>query len=76
MLRMLFKHRVSAVHLSEVLVHMRTGGVSNASWSNRVKANREDRMAWRLNGLSPRPWTLIAKPLRKLPQWWSKKENV
>lgn len=76
MLRMLFKHRVSTVHLPEVLVRMRTGGVSNASWSNRLKANREDRMAWRLNGLSPRPWTLIAKPLRKLSQWWSKEENV
>ena len=76
MLRMLFKHRVSTVHLPEVLVHMRTGGVSNASWSNRVRANREDRMAWRLNGLSPRPWTLIAKPLRKLSQWWSNGENV
>ena len=73
MLRMLFKHQLSTAYLGEVLVRMRTGGVSNANWTNRLKANREDRMAWRLNGLQPRPWTLLMKPLRKLVQWWKKK---
>jgi glycosyltransferase len=72
MLRMLFKHGVSTAYLPKVLVRMRTGGVSNANWSNRLKANREDHKAWSLNDLSPQPWTLLAKPLRKLPQWWSK----
>jgi len=72
MLRMLFKHRISSVYLPEILVRMRTGGVSNASLGNRWRANREDRKAWRLNGLTPRPWTLIAKPLRKLSQWSKK----
>ena len=70
MLRMLFCHRISTIYLNEVLVHMRTGGVSNASWSHRWKANREDRLAWRLNGLQPRPWTLALKPLRKVLQWF------
>ncbi len=73
MLRMLFKQQLSTAYLPEVLVRMRTGGVSNANWTNRWKANREDRMAWRLNGLKPRPWTLLMKPLRKLAQWWKKK---
>ena len=72
MLRMLFKHQVSTAYLPEVLVRMRTGGMSNVSWGNRWRANREDRKAWRLNGLTPRPWTLIAKPLRKLSQWSKK----
>ncbi len=69
MLRMLFKHETSTVYLPEVLVHMRTGGVSNASWKNRWRANREDLMAWRMNDLRPRPWTMLMKPLRKVVQW-------
>ena len=69
MLRMLHKHRVRATFLPDVLVKMRTGGVSNASWGNRLRANREDRRAWRMNGLRPMPWTLVIKPLRKLGQW-------
>jgi glycosyltransferase len=69
MLRMLHKHGVSATYLPDVLVKMRTGGVSNASWGNRLRANREDRRAWRMNGLRPMPWTLVMKPLRKLGQW-------
>lgn len=69
MLRMLHKHGVSATYLPDVLVKMRTGGISNASWGNRLRANREDRHAWRMNGLRPMPWTLVMKPLRKLGQW-------
>jgi glycosyltransferase len=72
MLRMLFKHRISSAYLPETLVRMRTGGVSNSSLRNRWRANREDRTAWRLSGITPRPWTLIAKPLRKLFQWRKK----
>jgi glycosyltransferase len=69
MLRMLHKHRVRAAYLPDVLVKMQTGGMSNASWGNRLRANREDRTAWRKNGLRPMPWTLVMKPLRKLGQW-------
>ncbi|MEM1153479.1 MAG: glycosyltransferase family 2 protein [Pseudomonadota bacterium] len=69
MLRMLLRHRANAAHIPEVLVHMRNEGMSNASFKNRLKANRFDRHAWRVNDISPRPWTLIAKPLGKLGQW-------
>jgi glycosyltransferase len=70
MLRMLYKHQVRAVYLPEVLVHMRAGGASNASLGARLAAHRMDREAWRTNDLRPYPWTLAAKPLRKLNQWW------
>jgi len=70
MLRMLLKHGVAAAYLPEVLVHMRTAGMSNASFGNRIAANRNDRRAWAVNGLKPRPWTLLAKPLGKLGQWF------
>ena len=69
MLRFLVRHRVKAAYIPEVLVKMRTGGVSNASVGNRLAANRMDRRAWAVNGLRPYPWTLWMKPLRKLGQW-------
>lgn len=70
MLRFLLKHQVKTVYIPEVLVNMRVGGVSNASVGNRLKANRNDRKAWEVNELKPRPWTLAMKPVRKLPQWF------
>lgn len=69
MLRFLLKHRIRAVYIPEVLVHMRVGGMSNATLRRRLRANRLDREAWRVNGLRPYPWTIWAKPIRKLPQW-------
>lgn len=71
MLRFLCKNGVSTTYIPEVLVAMQTGGVSNRSLKNRIKANRMDRMAWQVNGLKPLPLTLVAKPLRKLGQFFS-----
>jgi len=48
---------------------MRSGGMSNASLKNRLLANRNDRLAWEVNGLKPYPWTLYLKPLRKVGQY-------
>lgn len=70
MLRFLVKEGISTAYIPEVLVHMRDGGVSNSSWQNRLKANSMDRKAWQVNNLSPFPWTLWLKPLRKIPQWF------
>lgn len=69
MLRFLYKNHVSTTYVPDVLVRMRAGGLSNASWSNRLKANREDALAWKINGLKPRLYTTILKPLRKLRQF-------
>ena len=69
-LRFLYRHRVSACYLPEVMVRMRTGGHSNASLGNRIRANREDRLAWRLNGLRPAFYTLCWKPFSKLGQYF------
>ena len=69
MLRFLLKYRINTAYIPETLVYMRTGGVSNASISNRLKANAMDRKAWKVNNLKPYPWTLYFKPLRKVLQW-------
>jgi glycosyltransferase len=69
MLRFLLKHRINAVYIPEVLVNMRCGGVSNRSLKNRLLANRMDRQAWKVNRLTPHPWTLLVKPIRKIDQY-------
>jgi len=68
-LRFLYRYKASAIYLDKVLVKMKMGGQSNASIRNRLKANKEDRLAWKLNGLTPGKLTLIKKPLRKLGQF-------
>jgi glycosyltransferase len=69
MLRILVKHKVKAAYLPAVLVKMREGGLSNSSLSHRIKANKEDRLAWKLNGLQPNFFTLYLKPIRKIFQF-------
>lgn len=70
MLRFIHRYKASITYLSRVIVRMRVGGVSNASLKNRIKANREDKRAWEINGLKPHPLTLIFKPLSKLGQFF------
>lgn len=69
MLRMLYKHSLTPGYLNRVLVKMRVGGKSNVSLANRIRANREDRKAWRINGLEAAWYTLYLKPLSKLGQY-------
>jgi len=72
MLRMLHKHNISVAYLPEVITKMRVGGQSNATLVNRIKANKEDKLAWSINDLKPGPLTLIMKPVRKISQFFKK----
>ncbi len=69
MLRFIYRFGIKVAYLQEVMVKMRTGGVSNQSIKNRLLANKGDRMAWEINGLKPYWFTLFAKPLRKITQF-------
>ena len=69
MLRFLLRYHAPAAYLPEVAVKMRMGGQSNASLKNRWKANREDRRAWAVNGLTPYFFTIPLKPFRKIGQF-------
>ena len=51
------------------MVRMRVGGASNRNLSNRIKANIEDRKAWKIVGIKPGIFTLILKPLKKIFQY-------
>jgi glycosyltransferase involved in cell wall biosynthesis len=69
MLRLIFKNNIRLHYIPKFFVKMRTGGASNRSLLNRLKANIEDRKAWHINDLSPKWYTLLMKPLLKLFQY-------
>lgn len=73
MLRMLYKNKLTAHYLPEVVMTMRNGGTSTASWKHRYRANMEDRRAWKINGLKPQWFTLWLKPISKISQLFLKK---
>lgn len=67
-LRMLEVHRIRARYLPEVLVHMRTGGASNAGLRSIWRSNREASEALRRHGYPGGPWVIARKLASKLPQ--------
>ncbi len=69
MLRVLHKQKISTSYLPKIITKMRVGGESNITLKNRLRANKEDRKAWRMNGIKPFPFTFILKPLRKVTQF-------
>jgi len=71
MVRLLYKNRLSTHYIPEILVRMRLGGAGNVALKSRVKANREDRRAWRKNGYSSLFLyvTTWLKPIRKIIQF-------
>lgn len=71
MLRFIQKNGITVAYIPEVLVKMRVGGESNMSLKNRLKANMEDKRAWKLNNLRPGLLTTTLKPLMKIKQYFS-----
>lgn len=69
LLRFLYVNNVATSYLPRVLVHMRSGGTSNRSIRNRVRAHLEDYRAWSFNGIKPMWYTIILKPIRKVLQY-------
>ncbi len=72
MLRFIHKNKAKLAYLDEVTIVMRVGGISNSSLKNRIRANGEDRLAWKKNEVKPYFFTLWLKPLRKLTQFITK----
>lgn len=71
MLRFIHKNGISVAYLPETIIKMRVGGQSNVTLKNRLAANKEDRLAWKMNGLTPGLAT-VRKPLSKLTQFIKK----
>jgi glycosyltransferase len=68
-LRLLKDASAGIAYLPEVLVRMRVGGVSNRSLANLWRKSSEDLRALRTHGVGGVA-TLVAKNLRKLPQFF------
>jgi glycosyltransferase involved in cell wall biosynthesis len=69
MLRFIHRHGISTTYLPRVVTRMRVGGVSNVSLRHRIAAYKEDRLAWRANGLRLGMATLLLKRVRKIGQF-------
>ena len=70
MLRFLVRQDVTTTYLNKTIVQMRAGGQSNASITNRLRANAEDRKAWQINKLRPYLFTTFLKPVRKIHRFF------
>jgi glycosyltransferase len=71
-LRMLYKNQLKVAYIHDIMVRMQFGGISNASLKNRLKSNTEDKLAWKVNGLSPPLGLRLLKPLQKIQQYWKR----
>jgi len=71
-LKLLYKQNISVKYIPMILVNMRMGGASNASLINRIKANKEDGLAWTKNQLNKPMFIRIKKPLQKVRQFFLK----
>lgn len=69
MLRFLYHHQVKALFLDKLLVNMRLGGMSNASWKQRYHALLNDYKAIKSNHLPFSLITLLLKKLSKISQF-------
>ena len=70
LLRFLYKHKVPTIHLREVLVRFRLGGMSNGNVKQILRANREVRSSWKLNGLQAPPLLVTRKLWSKVMQFF------
>jgi glycosyltransferase involved in cell wall biosynthesis len=70
MIRYLYANQLTAFYINKVIIKMKIGGKSNKTLSNRVKGLFFDLKAMRNNRISLPILALIAKPLRKVIQYF------
>lgn len=73
MFRFMYKHRIRVKYIPKVLVRFRLGGISNRSLGHIWRANLEVYKAWKMNGEPVSPLIVVAKPLRKVAQFFGRK---
>lgn len=69
MLRFIHLNKVTTFYLDKIIVNMSTGGVSNFSYRNRVKAWVDDFRAMGKNGVLFPFFSIVLKPCRKILQY-------
>jgi len=71
MLRLLYKNKISHTYVSNILIKMREGGMSNRGISNILAKTKEDLKACRMYGLGV--YTVFKKNVSKVPQFFVRK---
>jgi len=71
-MRFLHVHKIRAVYIPEIVVRMRTGGLSNSSWRGVLRGNLEAYRAFRKHVARTTPFFVIRKIFTRLPQFFSK----
>jgi glycosyltransferase involved in cell wall biosynthesis len=66
LMRLIYKHHISYTYLDEVLVYMRTGGVSNKTILSRYVLNKEIIKACKENGVNTNMAVLSLKYMNKI----------
>lgn len=69
MLRIFKKHNFNSIYFNRLIVRMRLGGASNASFSSIIKQNKEVLNAWKKNNLKRPFYLMILRVLKKLNQF-------
>lgn len=69
MLRMLYRHKINTSYLPQLMVNMRTGGMSNQSMKHRYHAFLNDRKALIHHQIPMPSFALLLKKVRKLKQF-------
>jgi len=66
MMRFMFTHKISTHYIDEILVYMRTGGISNKSLKNRYNLNKEIIRACKDNGVKTNMVSILSKYFIKM----------
>lgn len=75
-MRFLEIYRINSVYLPNILVKMRTGGISNNSLRNIIKGNIEAYRACKKNHLLITPLFNLQKILSRLPQFFNRPNKI
>jgi hypothetical protein len=71
MLRFLEKEKISTFWINKLFIIMRVGGISNRSFSSKMRAYSNDRKGWIINSLRPYFFTIPLKKILKIQQYFN-----
>ena len=71
LLRFLYVHKISYHYMGQLMIYMRTGGLSNATIKSRFILNKEIFAACKQHGVKTSVFKIISKVIRKIPEYFS-----
>lgn len=69
MLRLLEKNKASTVWINKTFVNMMAGGTSDNGIDSRIQGVVDNKLAWKVNNMTPAFYTVYWKKIRKIPQF-------